>query len=551
MLNFVVLRPLARATGVIVLSLGCGRAIAQLPAVPTPVENPTTPAKVVLGKMLFWDEQLSSDNTTACGTCHIPSVGGGDPRASTAENLHPGPDGLFGSSDDIRGSRGVVRHDCGGAIVDDGKFFPNPQVTGRKAPSAVGAAWAPEIFWDGRAGQQFFDPVTGVPLIAQHGALENQAVGPIVSDVEMACHSRTHADVATKMAASTPMRLSPGLTPDMTAALIANPTYPALFNAAFGDSAVTAARIGMAIASYERTLIPDQTPFDAFVAGNTSALTPNQQLGLQVFNTNGRCNLCHVGPLFTDDTFANIGLRPVSADHGREAITGNPADLGAFKIPSLRNVSLRGPFFHDGSRATLAEVVTFYKLGGDFLTNIDPRMQALTMTHTEELALIDFLQNGLTDPRVTTETSPFDRPLLYSEYFFNPTIGVGETGSGGHVLRVVAPQPPAIGSSDFSFGVAKGVGGASGFAIVSFAPAAPGAFFGVHPTYVDLSSFLFVPLQLGGVAGVPGTGYFNFRWSIPNDPNLIDLQLFVQFGGFDAAGADGFVVSDAVQLTAF
>ena len=82
---------------------------AQLPPPPVPFENPLTPEKVVLGKILFWDEQLSSDDSTACGTCHQPEFGGSDPRAADA--LHPGPDGLFGTADDIRGSFGVTRQD--------------------------------------------------------------------------------------------------------------------------------------------------------------------------------------------------------------------------------------------------------------------------------------------------------------------------------------------------------------------------------------------------------------------------------------------------------
>lgn len=544
---------IASSVALLLLLLGAfaGRASAQLPAVPVPAENPMTPEKVILGKILFWDEQLSSDNTTACGTCHIPAVGGGDPRTATALNTHPGADGLFGTTDDVKGSRGVVFCNSEGSLDDDGTFFPRPQVTRRKAPSAIGAAWAPEIFWDGRAGSAFFDPQTGVQLIATNGALESQAVGPIVSTVEMACDLRTHGDVAAKIAAATPMRLSPGVTVDIAVALAANPTYQDLFTAAFGDPAITSARIGMAIASYERTLIPDQTPFDDFMNGNTAALTPNQQLGLAVFNSNGRCNLCHIGPLFTDDSFANIGVRPAGEDHGREEVTGAPGDMGAFKIPSLRNVGLRAPYFHNGSRATLAAAINFYKLGGDFFDNLDPRMQPLVITHTEELALADFLQNGLTDPRVALEIAPFDRPLLYSELFFNPTIGTGETGSGGFALSVVAPQPPLLGASRFSFGVRGGVGGAPAFAALSFTAPTPGTFFGTHPVHVDLANFLFVPLTLGGPNGVAGKGHFSFLWDVPNDPNLTGLLLFAQFGAVDAASMDGLVFSDGVQLTAF
>lgn len=536
------------ASGVLSLS---SAASAQLPAVPTPVENPTTPEKVVLGKILFWEEQLSSDNTTACGTCHIPSVGGGDPRSNTPLNIHPGPDGAFGTTDDIRGSRGVVATDCSGSLVDDGVFFPNPQVTRRKAPSMIGAAWAPAIFWDGRAGDAFEDPDTATVVIAQHGALESQAVGPIVSSVEMACGMRTHGDVAAKIAAAVPLRLAASQTPDIVAALAVNPTYPDLFNAAFGTSVVTSARIGMAIAAYERTLIADQTPFDAFNQGNTSALTSSQQLGLQVFNTNGRCNLCHVGPNFTDDTFVNIGLRPTSDDTGHEEVTNSASDLGKFKIPSLRNAGLRAPFFHHGGKSSMAPVISFYKLGGDFLTNIDPRMQPLIISHTEETALADFVSNGLTDPRVALELPPFDRPTLHSEVSFPAILGTPETASGGHPFRAYGPLPAFYGNDRFSFGVDGGIGGAAGLAMFSFDPAPAGTMVGIHDVYVDLNAVVLGPFALGGVTGVPGTGYFSFNWSIPNDPNLSEVTLFVQFAATDPSSPDGIVASDAIQFTVF
>ncbi|HYC79004.1 MAG TPA: cytochrome c peroxidase [Planctomycetota bacterium] len=539
---------------VFALFLSAGMAqlgVAQLPPVPAPPENPTTPEKAVLGKILFWDEQLSSDNSTACGTCHIPSVGGGDPRVDSALNVHPGPDQVFGTADDIRGSRGVVRSDPQGSYIDDGSFFPNPQVTGRKAPPSIGAQWAPELFWDGRAGGAFEDPDTSVVIIPAGAALESQAVGPMVSDVEMACEMRSHADVAAKIANAIPLRLASNYPPDVAAALASSPTYPALFAAAFGDPTVTAARMGMAIAAYERTLIPDQTPFDAFTQGTTTALTPQQQLGLTVFNTTGACVLCHSGPNFSDETFSNIGVSPVATDSGRFAVTSNPADLGKFKVPSLRNAGLRQRFFHDGSKGNIANVINFYKLGGDHHVNQDIRIQPLTITHTEETALADFIINGLTDPRVAQELPPFDRPTLYSEIAFNAILGAGESGSGGHVLSTFAPQPPLIGAPTFSFGVAKGVGGAPAMAAISLATAPPGTILSGHPVYVDLGSALFVPMTFGGPVGVPGKGSFSFRWAIPDDPNLFEASVAVQFVAVDAAGNGSLVVSDAVVLTLF
>jgi cytochrome c peroxidase len=537
------------ASGVLSLSTS---AHGQLPLVPTPPENPTTPAKVVLGKILFWEEQLSSDNTTACGTCHIPSHGGGDPRSNTPLNIHPGPDGAFGTADDIRGSRGVVATDCDGSLIDDGVFFPNPQVTRRKAPSMIGAAWAPSLFWDGRAFSEFEDPDTGIVTIPFFAALESQAVGPVVSSVEMACGMRTHADVAAKIAAAVPLRLAASQTPDIVAALAVNPTYPDLFNAAFGDSAVTSARIGMAIAAYERTLIPDQTPFDAFNNGNTSALTASQQLGLQVFNTNGRCNLCHSGPNFTDDTFVNLGVRPNAEDTGREEVTSDPNDMAKFRVPSLRNAGLRAPFFHNGGKPTMTLVVNFYKLGGDFPSaNLDPRLQPLIISHTEETALADFVSNALTDPRVALELPPFDRPILHSEINVPATLGTPETATGGFPFRAYAPLPPFYGNDRFSFGVTGGVGGAAALAAFSFDPAPPGTMLGLHNVYVDLNALVVGPFTLGGPFGVAGKGFFSFNWDIPNDPNLSEVTLFAQFVAVDASSPDGLVASDGIQFTVF
>ena len=132
--------------------------------------------KALLGKFLFWEEQLSHDNSTSCGTCHIPEVGGSDPRVHQPRSIHPGYDGIFGNADDVVGSIGVVLQACGGDTIDDGIFFPERQVTGRRSPSFIASGYHPTLFWDGRAGPEFVDPETGQVLIATGGALEAQAV---------------------------------------------------------------------------------------------------------------------------------------------------------------------------------------------------------------------------------------------------------------------------------------------------------------------------------------------------------------------------------------
>ncbi len=114
---------------------------------PESPENPVTEQKRVLGKILFWDEQLSSDDTVACGTCHIPAAGGADPRLSG----HPGPDGLFGTEDDTIGSAGIVHRNTLNEPVTDPVFGLDRQVTGRASPTILMSMYAQDIFWDGRA----------------------------------------------------------------------------------------------------------------------------------------------------------------------------------------------------------------------------------------------------------------------------------------------------------------------------------------------------------------------------------------------------------------
>ncbi|MFQ5653526.1 MAG: cytochrome c peroxidase [Planctomycetota bacterium] len=403
--------PRRRPARAILVAMACAlfpvvAALAQLPPMPVPPENPLTPEKAILGKILFWEEQVSGDSSVACGTCHIPGAGGSDPRVAGANSIHPGLDGVFATEDDVVGSIGVVRQDCSGALIDDGVFFPERQVTGRRTPSFIGAGFAPDTFWDGRATGEFRDEI----VIVAGGALESQAVGPIMSEVEMGCEGRTWDDVKLKLLAAVPLALATNLPLDISDALVVNPTYPDLFNAAFGSPEITAGRIGMAIASYERTLLPDSTPFDLHDQGVPGALTPDQIAGLNLFDEH--CSVCHAGIELTDNDFHNIGVRPIAEDIGRQEVTGDPADAGKFKTPPLRNVKLRAPFFHNGGKPDLDEVLAFYNGGGDFAENLDPEMVELNLPNTDLLLIKDFLEGGLTDPRVEFELPPFDRPTL-------------------------------------------------------------------------------------------------------------------------------------------
>ena len=229
----------------------------------------------LLGKTLFWDEQLSSSGTVACGSCHQPAFGGTDPRAERpgagqdpreSGSLHPGYDGLFGTADDAVGSPGVVRHRADGSPTG-GNFALRSQTTGRKSPSNLTAAFNSELFWDGRAGGALVDPLTGTTVQAFGAAIETQALGPPVSDVEMAHAGESWASVATRIQGARPLASASRLPPDV-AAFVGTSDYPTLFSAAFGGTGVTPVRIAQAIAAYQRSLAVFDTPFDQFQAGN-------------------------------------------------------------------------------------------------------------------------------------------------------------------------------------------------------------------------------------------------------------------------------------------
>ncbi|MEZ6197972.1 MAG: cytochrome c peroxidase, partial [Planctomycetota bacterium] len=435
-------------------------------AVIAPPQNPTTSAKVVLGKMLFWEEQLSSDNTVACGTCHRPEAGGGDPRVG----INPGNDLVFGTPDDGRNSPGVRRSDALNDYLDDVAFGLNVQVTRRTAPTMINAAFAPQMFWDGRATSTFINPQTGVVSIPAGGALESQAAGPPLANAEMAHDMRNWGQIVAKLQSVTPMKLASNLTPDIQAALSSFGTYPALFQSAFGSTTITAERIAFAIAAYERTLVSNQSPWDLYNAGNPAALTMSQAMGAGIFFGPGQCNVCHQAPLFSDNSFRNLGLRPVGEDGGRFEQTGNAADQGRFKVPTLRNSGLRPRFMHQGEFGTMAQVMAFYGAGGGpFPLNKDPVLALIGLPAMAQVPLADFVQNALTDPRVAAGLPPFDRPTLFSESTLvaNPAYGLPTAGTGGFVPQFTADSPSNLGNVDFKVGVRGALGGSVAWLAVS------------------------------------------------------------------------------------
>jgi cytochrome c peroxidase len=441
-------------------------------------------AAVALGKALFWDVQAGSDGVTACASCHFRA--GADTRLRNT--LNPGPSHVFGSggvtsagqvytlgnitNDDRVGSSGVAAahflgiSDDPASAVDlcsaslDPDFGAHRQVTGRQAPPAIAAVYNRDNFWDGRANHLFnsldpFGSSTHPGAGVENASLASQAVGPALSSVEMSCDGRSFNgpnSLAAKLLARPPLQhqwVSP--TDSVLGTVSSWPdkgirvTYPQMIEAAFGGAMAADARNrfshvwGEAIAAYEATLVPDRTPMDRYLAGDRTALTDQQQRGMNVFEGKGSCTKCHAGAETTDASvgfalrhglvnedggdqgFHNIGVRPTAEDLGRAgagpggsfSVSGAPADRGAFKTPSLRNVGLTAPYFHNGGKATLMDVVDFYAAGGDFPNpEKATRMKELSLDARDRAELVDFLQNGLTDCRVAMEAAPFDHPSL-------------------------------------------------------------------------------------------------------------------------------------------
>jgi cytochrome c peroxidase len=150
-------------------------------------------------------------------------------------------------------------------------------------------------------------------------------------------------------------------------------------------------RIAMALASFERTVLTGNAPFDRWKAGDKTAMSPAAVMGYELFNDVNRanCAACHSGPNFSDSDFHNTGI---GADEpGRSAVTHQGKDMGAFKTPTLRNLKDTGPYMHDGSRKTLIQAIDLYDDGGIKNPNLDPRIKPLKLTEIEEADLAYFL----------------------------------------------------------------------------------------------------------------------------------------------------------------
>jgi cytochrome c peroxidase len=193
------------------------------------------------------------------------------------------------------------------------------------------------------------------------------------------------------------------------------PGYTAQFMNIYGTR-VTVRGITRSIAAYERTLMTQPSPFDKYLSGDKTAISPPAQKGLEIFQSKANCALCHHGFIFTDSEFHNIGVPSLSEqnssrlfsrgkqrklpkddDIGRYKLTKRREDMGSFKTPTLRNITQTAPYMHNGVFKTLEEVIEFYDKGGVKNTNLDMQMKALGLTAQEKFHLIEFLKT-LTGP---------------------------------------------------------------------------------------------------------------------------------------------------------
>lgn len=230
------------------------------------------------------------------------------------------------------------------------------QIGGRNSPSVINAAYHTAQFWDGRAK-----------------SLEEQAVGPIENPIEMGA------------------KLD-----DVVAKLVKIPGYVSRFKDAFGTE-VNKDGIAKAIASFERTVLSGNSPYDRYQAGDHSALNERQKRGMDLFMNEAMCATCHTPPLFSNGRYFNAGIDASAEkpDEGRKAVTKNDRDFGKFRVPALREVANTGPYFHNGSVDSLQKAVQIMAHGGIDNSNLSPMLKVVreaNLTKENVKDLIAFLE---------------------------------------------------------------------------------------------------------------------------------------------------------------
>jgi cytochrome c peroxidase len=319
-----------------------------------PSANPMTRGKVELGKQLYFDPRVSKDGTVSCATCHNPEHGWTDSPLPTSIGI-------------------------GG------------QVGGRNAPTVINTVYGRTMFWDGRAP-----------------SLEGQAQGPIQNPIEMGTQS--YKEIIDRL------RTISG--------------YTEQFQKVFGTEA-TLDGMAKAIAAFERSAaLSGNSKYDRYIKGDMKALSESEKRGMVLFGLRldqdddfktdvvlkkADCTSCHIGRNFTDEQFHNLGIGwdekgRKFADLGRWAISPigakNPRELGAFKTPTVRDVTRTAPYMHDGSLATLEAVVDHYDKGGHPNPALDKDIKKLNLTEQERKDVVAFMK------ALTGEMVPVALPTL-------------------------------------------------------------------------------------------------------------------------------------------
>jgi cytochrome c peroxidase len=228
-----------------------------------------------------------------------------------------------------------------------------------RSPTLLNVAWTPRLGWDGK----FRD-------------LESVAFAPIT--------------------AATNMNMPEG---QLIARLAATPDYVNAFAGAFADHTVSRRNIEMALATFERSIVSGEAPFDRWVAGDEQAIGEPAKRGFDLFNGKGRCSSCHSGWAFSDASFHDIGIAQ-GADIGRGRLFPTSVKLlYAFKTPTLRDVTRREPYMHDGSLSTIEDVIELYNHGGIKRPSLSELIRPLGLTDGEKADLIAFLETLTSETR--------------------------------------------------------------------------------------------------------------------------------------------------------
>jgi cytochrome c peroxidase len=282
-------------------------------AVVYPEDNAFSPEREQLGRMLFFDPRLSGSKWISCATCHNPALAWGD------------------------GLPLAIGHGM--------------QQLGRRTPTILNLAWAPALFWDGRAE-----------------TLEEQALGPVAAAGEM------NLDLD-----------------EMVARLQKIDGYAPHFAKAYPGEGISAPTVAKAIATFERGIVSAPAPFDRWVEGDDRAISASAKRGFELFTDKARCSQCHAGWRFTNDSFHDIGVE--GTDEGRAAVLPFIKEAKhAFKTPTLRNVARRAPYMHNGSAATLEDVVDLYERGGNVRRpSLSSEITPLELTPQEKRDLVAFM----------------------------------------------------------------------------------------------------------------------------------------------------------------